>query len=34
MPKMGDSIDDKNAELIRGYLEARAAEMRHEERKQ
>ena len=29
MPKMGGSIDDKDAELIRGYLEARAAEMRH-----
>jgi PQQ-dependent dehydrogenase (methanol/ethanol family) len=28
MPKMGDSIDDQEAELIRGYLEARAAEMK------
>jgi PQQ-dependent dehydrogenase (methanol/ethanol family) len=28
MPKMGDSIDDQEAALIRGYLEARAAEMK------
>ncbi|MBW2294279.1 MAG: PQQ-dependent dehydrogenase, methanol/ethanol family [Deltaproteobacteria bacterium] len=27
MPKMGDSIDEAEAQLIRGFLEARAAEM-------
>lgn len=28
MPKMGDSIDDADPELIRGYLEAHAAQMK------
>ncbi len=28
MPKMGDSINEAEAELIRGFLEARAAEMK------